>query len=71
MLTVIVPASSANVGSGFDSFGVALSLYNHYQVLDLLPPHTYDIEVIRGGYSKFWHTSRGIEAKVLQCHTLI
>ncbi|MGB4028024.1 MAG: homoserine kinase [Acetomicrobium sp.] len=49
MLTVIVPASSANVGSGFDSFGVALSLYNRYQVLDLLPPHTYDIEVIGEG----------------------
>jgi len=37
MLTAIVPASSANIGSGFDSFGVALSLYNRYQVVGLLP----------------------------------
>lgn len=27
-----VPASSANVGSGFDSFGLALSLYNRYEI---------------------------------------
>lgn len=27
-----VPASSANIGSGFDSFGLALSLYNRYEI---------------------------------------
>ena len=28
MVTVKVPATSANLGSGFDSVGVALQLYN-------------------------------------------
>jgi len=49
MLTAIVPASSANIGSGFDSFGVALSLYNRYQVVGLLPPDTYEVEVVGEG----------------------
>ncbi|MBC7322497.1 MAG: homoserine kinase [Acetomicrobium sp.] len=49
MLTVIVPASSANIGSGFDSFGVALSLYNKYQLLELLPAKRYDIEAVGEG----------------------
>ena len=26
-----VPASTANVGSGFDSIGIALALYNHVE----------------------------------------
>lgn len=28
-----VPASAANIGPGFDSFGIALSLYNRYEVI--------------------------------------
>lgn len=30
MVTIRIPASSANLGPGFDSFGIALSLYNNY-----------------------------------------
>ncbi|MCS7307669.1 MAG: homoserine kinase [Aquificaceae bacterium] len=32
MLTISVPASTSNFGSGFDAFGLALSLYNHFYV---------------------------------------
>ena len=32
MVEVRVPASSANMGPGFDSFGIALSLYNTIRV---------------------------------------
>ena len=28
MITVTVPATSANVGAGFDSLGLALSMHN-------------------------------------------
>lgn len=28
MITVTVPATSANVGAGFDSLGLAVSMYN-------------------------------------------
>ena len=31
MFRVSVPATSANIGAGFDSLGVALSLYNEYE----------------------------------------
>ena len=31
MFRVSVPATSANIGAGFDSLGVALSLYSEYE----------------------------------------
>ena len=30
MITVTVPATSANVGAGFDSLGLAVSMYNTF-----------------------------------------
>ena len=30
MIRVRVPATSANLGPGFDSLGIALSIYNEY-----------------------------------------
>ncbi len=35
MIEVRVPASSANIGSGFDCFGIALSLYNTIRVCEI------------------------------------
>ena len=32
MITVSVPATSANLGAGFDSCGLALALYNRVQM---------------------------------------
>lgn len=32
MIRVTVPATSANMGSGYDSIGIALSLYNHFSM---------------------------------------
>ena len=32
MITVSVPATSANIGAGFDSCGLALALYNRVQM---------------------------------------
>ncbi len=31
MIRVRVPATSANLGPGFDSLGIALSIYNEYE----------------------------------------
>ncbi|HCL78822.1 MAG TPA: homoserine kinase, partial [Synergistaceae bacterium] len=42
---VQVPASSANLGSGFDTVGLSLSLYNFFDVLDVLPSGRYELEV--------------------------
>lgn len=49
LLRVKVPASSANLGSGFDTVGVALSLYNFFDVLEILPSGQYEIDVIGEG----------------------
>lgn len=46
MFTVTVPATTANIGPGFDCLGAALSLYNHFtfKLLDA-PPETLEIYV--------------------------
>ena len=36
LIRVKVPASSANLGSGFDTVGLALTLYNFFDVLEEL-----------------------------------
>jgi len=44
LITIRVPATSANLGSGFDTIGMAVSLYNIFKVMELLPEHEYRIE---------------------------
>lgn len=50
-----VPASSANLGSGFDTVGLALSLYNFFDVLNIYPEEKYEIEIIGEGSSELKH----------------
>ena len=45
MITLKVPATTANLGSGFDTLGMALSLYNIFTVKELLPAGEYSCEV--------------------------
>ncbi|MBS3937104.1 MAG: homoserine kinase [Peptococcaceae bacterium] len=42
MVKVRVPATTANLGPGFDCLGLALSLYN---TVEMLPSHTWGIEI--------------------------
>lgn len=44
LITLRVPATSANLGSGFDAIGMAVSLYNIFKVMELLPENEYRIE---------------------------
>ncbi len=44
LITLRVPATSANLGSGFDTLGMALSLYNIFRVNELLPAGEFKIE---------------------------
>lgn len=44
LITLRVPATSANLGSGFDTIGMAVSLYNIFKVMELLPENEYRIE---------------------------
>ena len=44
LISLRVPATSANLGSGFDTIGMAVSLYNIFKVVDLLPSGEYKID---------------------------
>lgn len=44
LLNLRVPATSANLGSGFDAIGMAVSLYNIFKVMELRPSGVYEIE---------------------------
>jgi homoserine kinase len=46
-LQVRVPATSANLGPGFDCMGLALNLWNHFAVEEL--PDGVEIQVVNGG----------------------
>jgi len=48
-IRIRVPASSANLGSGFDTVGLALSLYNFFDVLEELPEGEYSVDIIGEG----------------------
>ncbi len=52
MISVRVPATSANLGSGYDSIGVALGFYNVFKVRKKLPPGVYCFESIGEGASE-------------------
>ena len=49
LLSLRVPATSANLGSGFDTLGMALSLYNVFNVRELLPEGRFTCDVIEEG----------------------
>jgi len=46
-VTVRVPATTANLGPGFDALGMALSLYNRFEVTRL--PSGYEVETLAPG----------------------
>lgn len=46
MIRVRVPATSANIGAGFDCFGLALAMFNH---VTLLPDRPFHIEIVGEG----------------------
>lgn len=49
MISIRVPATSANLGSGYDSIGLALKFYNVFNVRGLLPKGKYDLETVGEG----------------------
>ncbi|HEY9836495.1 MAG TPA: hypothetical protein V6D27_06320, partial [Vampirovibrionales bacterium] len=51
--TVTVPATTANLGPGFDCFGAALTLYNHFKfspiALDPATPPQKTLQIVVKG----------------------
>ena len=49
LFSLRVPATSANMGSGFDTLGMALTLYNLFNVTELLPEGEFSCDVAGDG----------------------
>lgn len=49
MITVRVPATSANLGAGYDAIGVALEFYNLFRVMAFLEEGKYVIDTVGAG----------------------
>jgi homoserine kinase len=62
-MSLRLPATSANLGSGFDTMGLALSLYNDVEVLETLEEGRYEIEVIGEGAPELVDPSRNLLVK--------
>ena len=87
LITLRTPATSANLGSGFDTIGMAVSLYNIFKVMELLPEGEFRIEAHGEGsrelskpeanlvISSYLETCKGWGLKgpgfALWCHNII
>ena len=49
MIRLKIPATTANLGSGFDTLGMALNLYNIFTVKEILPEGEYTSEICGEG----------------------
>ena len=49
LLSLKVPATTANLGSGFDTLGMALTLYNIFNVVELLPSGEFACQTLGEG----------------------
>ena len=65
-VTIKVPATSANMGPGFDNLGIALTLYNTFEVTE-----TSHGLVIEGGPEEFRNDQNLVYVSMLQCFAKI
>ncbi len=49
MISVRVPATTANLGSGYDTAGLALTFYNEFTIREILPVGSYRLEIVGEG----------------------
>lgn len=66
MVTIKVPATSANMGPGFDNLGIALTLYNTFQVEE-----TEEGLVIEGGPEEFRNANNLVYVSMIRCFAKI
>lgn len=62
MVTIKVPATSANMGPGFDNLGIALTLYNTFRVEEI-----DDGLLIEGGPPEFQNSNNLVYRSILRC----
>jgi hypothetical protein len=51
-VTVLTPATSANLGPGFDSLGLALQLYNRFEVVEHGDDPLHPLITVKGALGK-------------------
>ena len=64
MIKVRVPATSANMGSGFDSLGLALTLYNYVSIEKISSPT--EIKVVGEGEKFLPHNENNLIYKCVE-----
>ncbi len=60
MIRLKVPATTANLGSGFDTLGMALSLYNIFTIKEILPEGEYKCEIYGEGADELKDASKNL-----------
>lgn len=63
LFSLKVPATTANLGSGFDTLGMALTLYNVFGVTELLPEGTFACEVSGEGMDELQDAGENMVVK--------
>jgi homoserine kinase len=62
-IRIRVPATTANLGSGFDTVGLALTLYNFYDVTGFDETGAYKVEIIGEGSSELYDAASNLVIK--------
>ena len=65
LISVRIPATSANLGSGFDTLGMALSLYNIFSITELLPRGEYRCETFGEGANELSDPKNNLVVKTI------
>ena len=63
IVTLKVPATTANMGPGFDTFGMALSLHNRFSVTDVLPEGRFTVRVTGEGAQELGDVEKNLLVK--------
>jgi len=66
LIVVRTPATSANLGSGFDAMGMALPLYNIFKVTEILPKGEYKIEALGEGARELRNPGNNLVVKAYE-----
>lgn len=65
-ITASVPATSANLGPGFDSLGIALDLWNHFELLETEGDAQVLVEIIGEGAGQLPADNNHLVAQIFQ-----
>jgi homoserine kinase len=65
MISISVPATSANLGPGFDCLGLALDLWNQFDLHEIGPGESFVVETIGEGVNQFPSDQSHMVARIM------